>query len=643
MNDENLLDFNEMTDADYEAIGFRAGLEIHQQLSTSKKLFCRCPAPIPPYDDNYHTEIIRNMRLTPSELGIIDPSILMEYRVKKEIHYRVNRSNICTYELDQTPPFEINAEALDIALQICYVFNCKPVDEIFILREHLLDGSIPSGFQRTALVGVDGFIEFNNRKIKITQINIEEDSAREYSDFLHTRTFYTDRLGIPLVEIVTEPELRNPTEIKQFCELIRNYLITTGKVRTCSGAFRFDLNISIAGGNRIEIKATNSIKNVPVVAYYEAQRQFSLLQLRNKLLQAEITPESFNFKTFNLYKILKDTNYYPIAKTLSNGGEVHCVLFPKWAGFLKWPTQRYRVFSQEISDRVAVVACLTEMPNIIVSDIIDNTISREEIDRTRKYIGLGPKDAFVIVWGSSDDVKTAIDEIVLRMYDATRGIPSESRKALKDGTSSFDRLLPEKNRLYPDTDLPSIILKSSKLKKLKLALQESYNERFKWCTKNKIPQVLIKKFATSPYYTIAKRIVTDLGLNPNFVFNTLFTAFSWLRKRNYDITQLRADDIMLVFQFYKDKKILEEGIKYALELILNGKGNKVEFLLSPADEKEIESAFKIAVEKIKKMEIRQINKLKEILIGLIMKKLRGRVQGKIVSGYVDLNWSRLNE
>ncbi|MFN3781875.1 MAG: hypothetical protein ACK4SO_06835, partial [Candidatus Kapaibacteriota bacterium] len=273
---------------------------------------------------------------------------------------------------------------------------------------------------------------------------IEEDSAREYSDFLHTRTFYTDRLGIPLVEIVTEPELRNPNEIKEFCELVRNYLIATGKVRTCSGAFRFDMNISIAGGSRIEIKATNSIKNVPIVAYYEVQRQYNLLKLRNKLHNAGITPEEFTFKTFNVSKLLKDTNYYPIAKSLANGGEVHCVLLPKWAGFFKSPTQKYSVFSQEISDRVKVVACLTDMPNIIVSDIIDNTISREEIDKTQKYIGSGTKDAFVLVWGSSDDVKTAIDEIVLRAYDATVGIPSESRKALKDGTSCFDRLLPEK-------------------------------------------------------------------------------------------------------------------------------------------------------------------------------------------------------
>ncbi len=643
MSEDYLLDFNEMTDADYEAIGFRAGLEIHQQLATSKKLFCRCPAPYPPYDDNYHTEIVRSMRLTPSELGIIDPSILMEHRIKKEIHYRVNRNNICTYELDQTPPFEINNEALDIALQICYLFNCKPVDEIFIQRKHLLDGSIPSGFQRTALVGVDGFVEFNNRKIKITQINIEEDSAREYSDFLHTRTFYTDRLGIPLIEIVTEPELRNPSEIKEFCELVRNYLITTGKVRTCSGAFRFDMNISIAGGNRIEIKATNSIKNAPIVAYYEVQRQYNLLQLRNKLHEAGITPEEFTFKTFNLCKILKDTNYYPIAKSLENGGEVHCVLLPKWAGFFKWTTQRYRVFSQEISDRVKVVACLTDMPNIIVSDIIDNTISREEIDKTQKYLGLDTKDAFVIVWGSSDDVKTAIDEIVLRAYDATRGIPSESRRALNDGTSSFERLLPEKYRLYPDTDLPSIVIKSTRLKKLRLTLTESYAERVQWCEQNNISKELTYKFATSTYYPIGKNITLDFGLEPNFVFNTLFNTISWLRKRSYDITKLTEKDVRHIYKLYKNKKIIEEGIKYAFELLLNGNGNKIEELLSPADENDIEIAFKIAKLNLKKMQIRNMDKLKEILIGLIMEQLRGRIKGKIVRDFVDLNWSQLNE
>ncbi|MCX7909341.1 MAG: Glu-tRNA(Gln) amidotransferase subunit GatE [Ignavibacteria bacterium] len=643
MENDFLKNFEEMTDADYEALGFRAGVEIHQQLETNQKLFCRCPSPKPPYDNTYHTEIVRTMRPTPSELGEIDPSILMEYKTRKEIHYRINRNNICTYELDQTPPFEINQEALDIALQFCFIFNAKPIDEIYILRKHQLDGSIPSGFQRTALIGVDGFVEFNGRNIHLSQIILEEDAAREHSDQFHIRTFYTDRLGIPLIEIVTEPELKSPNEVKEFCELIRNYFIVSGKGRVGSGTFRFDLNISITGGTRIEIKGIDKIKNVPIIAYNEVRRQWNLIRLRDELNRKGITPETFSFKSFNIYKVLKNTEYYPIAKCLANGGEVHCILFPKWAGLLKWPTQRYTVFSQEISDRVKVIACLTETPNIIVSDIIDNTISREEIDKTRKFIGASDKDAFVIVWGNSDDVKTAVDEIIVRLHEATQGIPSESRRALKDGTTAFERILPGTDRMYPDTDLPTLVLDSHKFERIRLSLSETFGQRLKWCLNNNIPKVIISKVATSRRFELIRDISKEMELSPSFVANELLSSFRWLRRKKLNTSLISNEQIKEVFKLYKSGKILKEGIKYAFELILKGQERYILHLLSPVSINEIETAFHRAILYLKNARLYHPEKTKEIAVGLIMQQLRGRVEGRFVHNYVFTNWNKKYE
>lgn len=643
MEIEFLKNFEEMTDADYEALGFRAGVEIHQQLETSRKLFCRCPSPKPPYDDTFHTEIVRTMRPTPSELGEIDPSILMEYKTRKVIRYRVNRDNICTYELDQTPPFEINDEALDIALQICHIFNAKPVDEIYVLRKHQLDGSIPSGFQRTALVGVDGNIEFKNRNIRISQIIIEEDAAREFSDHHHERTFYTDRLGIPLVEVVTEPELRNPNEVKEFCELLRNYLITTGRVRTGSGTFRFDLNISIAGGTRIEIKGIDKIKKVPLVSYNEIRRQWNLLRLRDELNRRGIYPNSFTFRTFNLYKVLKNTQYFPIAHSLAKGEEVHCVLLPRWSGLLKWSTQRYTVFSQEISDRVRVIACLTDIPNIIVSDIIDNTITREEIDKTKKFIGATENDAFVIVWGNSDDVKYAIDEIINRCYEATLGIPNESRKTLPDCTTAFERTLPGNDRMYPDTDLPNIVLEANKIERIKLTVTENYQDRVNWCISNKIPEILIKKIAVSKKYDIIKEISKEYNLFPPIVASEIFWSFHWLKRRKYNPNNLTTEQIKEIFKLYKEGKIIQEGIKYAFELVLKGQEKYILNLLSPVGETEVRTAFNRALLYLKNAKIYNKEKTKEIAIGLIMQQLRGRVKGRFVRDFVEKNWVNINE
>ena len=78
--------FEEMTTGDYERVGFMSGLEVHQQLMTDLKLFCRCPAGI--YSKEYDAEILRHMRPTLSELGEYDGTALMEFKTKKDIIYR---------------------------------------------------------------------------------------------------------------------------------------------------------------------------------------------------------------------------------------------------------------------------------------------------------------------------------------------------------------------------------------------------------------------------------------------------------------------------------------------------------------------------------------------------------------------------
>ena len=171
---ELLKSFNEMTAADYAELGLISGLEIHQQLLTEKKLFCRCPARL--YSNEYDAEILRHMRPTLSELGEYDGTALMEFKTKKEIIYQINHQSVCTYEMDDTPPFMINEQALDSALQIAMLMNYKMVGEIHIARKQYLDGSIPTGFQRTTIVGVDGWIPYKNKRIGLIQLGLEEDA-----------------------------------------------------------------------------------------------------------------------------------------------------------------------------------------------------------------------------------------------------------------------------------------------------------------------------------------------------------------------------------------------------------------------------------------------------------------------------------
>ncbi|MFP4019162.1 MAG: hypothetical protein ACLFUH_07925, partial [Bacteroidales bacterium] len=215
------VDIKNASEKDYERIGFKSGLEVHQQLKTKEKLFCHCPAGIYHSNENYDAEIIRHMRPTLSELGEYDGTALMEYKTRKEIIYRINNETACTYEIDDTPPFKMDQEALDIALEISLLSKLNIVGEVHITRKQYLDGSIPTGFQRTAIIGVEGEIPLKHKKVRLIQLSLEEDSCREISDIRHTRIFKTDRLGMPLIETVTYPDMVTPHELQEAAEYIR--------------------------------------------------------------------------------------------------------------------------------------------------------------------------------------------------------------------------------------------------------------------------------------------------------------------------------------------------------------------------------------------------------------------------------------
>src|SRR6056297_1166113 len=281
---------------DYQRIGFKSGLEVHQQLNTKEKLFCRCPAGIYHKDDEYDAEIIRHMRPTLSELGEYDGTALMEYKTRKEIIYRINNETACTYEIDDTPPFKINKEALDIALEISLLSKINIVGEVHITRKQYLDGSIPTGFQRTAIIGVEGEIPLKNKKVRLIQLSLEEDSCREISDIRHTRIFKTDRLGMPLIETVTYPDMLTPDELREGAEYIRFLNRSTGKVRTGIGSGRGDVNVSCEGGTRVELKGLSHNKWIPELSHNEAFRQWALLHVREKLAKKVDKPEKWNIQ-----------------------------------------------------------------------------------------------------------------------------------------------------------------------------------------------------------------------------------------------------------------------------------------------------------------------------------------------------------
>ena len=643
MSDFKFKPFEEMTPEDYAEIGFKSGLEVHQQLLTEKKLFCRCPAGH--YSQDYHAEILRHMRPTLSELGEYDGTALMEFKTKKDIIYRINRETVCTYEMDDTPPFQMNDQALDIAIEIGMLTDANVVDEIHIARKQYLDGSIPTGFQRTAIVSVGGRVPYKDRYINLIQMSIEEDSCREVSDVGHTRVYIADRLGMPLIETVTHPEMKTPQEVAEVNEILRRLVRSTGHVRTGIGAGREDVNVSVRGGTRIEIKGVSKIKNIPLLTYNEAMRQWNLLRLRDEMRKRDIKANTLDVSVTDVTHLLKKTSYKPITDAIADGKFVKCVLLRKCKDLLKWQTQTDTTFAKEISDRVRVIACLTTLPNMTHSDYPGQSISSSEGQKIRKKVNANDDDAMVLVWGDKRDSDTAAKEVIIRVREATIGIPSETRQALRDGTNGFERILPGPERMYPDTDLPPIKVTEDRRDDIRAGLPDRIWDREKWYAAIGVPQDIIRDLAVSKFAELFKKFVEEWKIDAKFASVAMIQFVKRLKKKKSSIKSLDInviDEVAFenIFKAYKDGKILKEGVYVAMENVLLNETYSDVCLPLPATDKDYKAALMDTVEAFRNKKLYNSENKIDLMTAYVNNKLRGKAEYDKTAAFIKDN---LNE
>lgn len=528
----------------YEKLGLMCGIEMHRQLHTQHKLFCKCP--VKPYSVEYHAEILRHMRPTLSELGEYDPTALMEFKTKKEVLYRLNRDTVCTYEIDDAPPFSLNREALNKAIRMALILNLSLVNEIHIARKQYLDGSIPTGFQRTTILGVNGYMMVDGRRIGIRQLGLEEDACREVSDVAHRRIYLTDRLSIPLIEIVTEAEMHTPADAARVANAIRRTCHLSGVCRFGYGRARQDVNVSIRGGERVEIKGVPSIRQIPALVHYEALRQKALLEIRDRLLAAGVGNDSFE-TVVDITDLVKRHPHPAFSTRWGTGVMASAIILKRCAGILAYPTGPGRTFGAEVADRIKVVACIDRMPNCLSSDNPEAFEYVDLFDRVRQLGGADSQDAIVMVAGPKSDVETAMKETRLRMQEALVGVPRETRRSLRNGATGFERVLPGPNRMYPDTDLPPIVLTDEDFSRERALCPAPLWEKEDAWKDMGLSAEQIGRLLTTDMFTLFDAAAPKVGLKKSTLAYLLLDQLPWLKGRGADVTRVDADFLAGLF------------------------------------------------------------------------------------------------
>ena len=550
---------------DYEGVGLISGLEVHQQLLTDEKLFCRCPAGR--YTQTHDGEVLRHMRPTLSELGEYDGTALMEFKTKKEIVYLLHHLNVCTYEMDDTPPFLVNQKAIDTAIELCLMMNMDIIDEVHIARKQYLDGSIPTGFQRTAIIGVNGGLPFRGRTLSVTHVSVEEDSCREVSDNGHRIVFRTDRLGMPLTETVTGPDLRTPEEVRDAILLCGRTARSTRHVRTGIGAARQDINVSVRGGERVEIKGVMRAAYAVKLVHNEGIRQVNLLALRDRLHERGIRSlDGVRMRECDVSDIFSDAQLGEARRAITEGGRVYAVRIEGVAGLTDHPTQPDTTFLDELSGRIRVIACLDRHPIVLASTRMPEFPRMHHVrERIRKRLHLGDRDEFYLVWGPEQDCHTAANEIRLRWGDATVGVPKETRQALLGGHTTFERILPGPDRMYPDTDSPPTRVTKARVEALRAELPPPPWEREKtydaWGVPRETTHYLLRRGGAA----IVDEVVKTTGVDGRTAAIEIGQRAKALARAGIPVERLGVEQWADIFHLYTEQRIPREGIRALAE------------------------------------------------------------------------------
>lgn len=595
----------EASQADYDRIGFMSGLEVHQQLLTRRKLFCRCPAGKFNSHTDFDAEIVRHMRPTLSELGEYDGTALMEFKTRKNIVYRIKNETACTYEIDDTPPFPIDPVALDIALEVSILNKMNIVGEVHITRKQYLDGSIPGGFQRTAIIGVGGKIQLKNKVINLIQLSIEEDSCREISDVGHWRIYKTDRLGMPLIETVTHPDFKNPEEVKEGADYIRFLNRSTAKVRTGIGSTRADVNVSCRGGTRVEIKGVAHTKWMPELTHNECFRQWALVHIIALLEEKVGDVRQWHLNAVHLNADDFDFSYEPLQNAQKNKLKIVAIHLPGFRGILSHFTQPGQMFADEISGRLKVIACI-EKPNMIHSENLQAQVSEAEANKIRTILSCNDDDAWMVLWGEQEDIPTAIETVEERCRMAFTCIPNETRKSFADGTTIFERVLPGADRMYPDTDSAPIPLKDEHIEEIRKQIPIDVYDRVQQLKSWNIPADTYTYILKKNLVSLIEKISNELNISPRFLGTFFGHTLKFIENNYKGSGDFTYDKLFGLFKFLNDKNLdLNIAEKMLIEYFQDTKINFDAILIKinfkPLSKKEITETIPVYQEKFAKI------------------------------------------
>ena len=614
----------------YENMGLKVGLEIHQQLDTKYKLFCGCPTKL---SEKADVRFVRILRPTQSELGLVDQAALFEFKKGRSIEYEAANETSCLVEMDEEPPHRLNDEAIDIALTASILLGSKPVDEIHVMRKLVIDGSNTTGFQRTCVVSLGGSVG-RERKVEIQHVSIEEDAARKIEESDRTSKYRIDRLGIPLIEVATAPTISTPREAQEVALHIGRLLRATRRVKRGLGTIRQDLNISTKNGGLVEIKGVQRLDMIAEIVESEVTRQISLLEIKRMLEDRGLNVEDLKEEFHDVTQIFSETKSKLISKAVNSGGVVLALRLPKFRGLLGKEIQKGVRLGSELAQRaifwggVGGIFHTDELPNYGISEV--------EVAKLRVELKLSDMDAAVMVADKPANAREALRAVVERAKECLLGVPEETRAANEDGTTRYMRPRPGSARMYPETDIPPVVITEERLLRLKSTLPPMPDDLVnQLIQRHKINRKLAEQLVDSDYLELFEEVTTKTKVAPSFAATILTEVFKSLSRDGVPVGNLDGETIVGVFKAVDLGLTAKEAIPDILRWLAENPEFKVELAieklgLKTISDEELKSRICSLLDRNPTLVEGEGGAATGKLMNMIMAEVRGRVDAKKV-------------
>ena len=612
----------------------KVGLEIHQQLASKNKLFCDCKII---ESNEYDFTFKRNLRPTQSEMGSYDQAALFESKKIKTVKYQSSKNANCLIESDEEPPRTVNNEALELVLTISLALNCTIEDELHIMRKIVIDGSNTTGFQRTILVGRNGFLEVEGVRVGIQSVCLEEDAARIINEDKkedENKAYSLDRLGIPLIEIALEPISNSPIFVTNVAQTVGRLLRSTKKVTRGLGSIRQDVNISTENGPVVEVKGVQQLSQLPLVIEYERKRQDALNQIANELKKRDIDESSFIDNVTDVTQLLSKSSSKVVKKILTGDSRFTAFVLRRFKGILSFEPYPGIRLGKELGDLVKVYG----IGGIFHSDELPNYgITTEDVESISDVLRMDKNDAFVLIGGPTKSLNTVLLELFTRIKKGFSGIVPETRSARLDGVTVFSRPKSGSSRMYPETDIPYISIDEGKLKQLSQDTPQQWNEIIdQICKKYNINKTLAENIFDSKYFSLFEKIVSHTSTSPSFVISKLTEDLVSMEREGYDSSILSEDVLFCLFTELDNSRITKESIPLVIEKLLKNESMDVDEIISSFGTESISEGY--VDQTISKIIHENSNVISQkgldsvgLLMGRCMEVLRGKIDGEKVN------------